>query len=844
MYLYTANKVSNRATGDMLAEWSYTFPLLFQPLFSGKTSIKQSDLFAEAKAGVAALESFFDFIEAHADTMIDRRDAWDTARQKIFAVLHKAAESPWLMLEASDVYGMSDTPFADQAQELLAELTGNVAVFEDAIAANNSGLLDDFPDLRSSGFTKFRDWLNYESFDYGWELLWASMEKYNQSDAPEIFKKNGLFGLRTASGTVLCEPTYQEIFGFHELSQLSVAATVDGKFGYLNYQGQTALPFVFDDAFDFYDEYDENLQRAPAVIQGRYGLINRQGAWVAEPCWDDLRYIYEDGRMVAVKQGNLWAVLDRDGQVLVAPSLPGRPVGDNDYEPRYFICKDEDDKPLQYFSLKWKAIDWVKGSKVSDQYNPLTHLIMQQGEGKSARYGLVGSDGNVLLATDYDQLTYHEGFALFVAKQNRKTGLYSATDGWLLPCEYDSIKHPKDEHIYSATEIIMPDPLCIVRQGKSYGVFNYQKKTWVLPCAQGKIVYYAKHVLGILHAGKTDDAGWWVHRCSDGVAIAGPYVSLNDLQGQLNFAAVLGFTADAVHTIGQTGLCKPLTEQQADSLAKYDFQTHCLDNAQMELVIKACPAKKRGALLYEQAGNLYDAKKYADALPLLHQAAELGYGEALALIGNIYDFTDEYRDPTVALQWYQRAAEAGSLIGLNNYALSLRDGTGVDADIPQAVKLFTQAMDGGYSLAALNLAETYYNNKEYQDYDKALDCYLKAHRDYPVPIEIGWLYDNHRQDYTNALKYYRDAAKDNEGYALRRIGEFWQYGLVGTANPDKAAEFFRKAMTATYPDPYAGLSLAELLITSDPKAAIEAWQVAMSADISEAKEFGKQQGWC
>ncbi len=841
MYLYTASKVSNTATGDMLAEWKYSFPVLFQPLFSGNASVKQNCLFAEAKAGVAALERLFDFIEAHADTLIDRRDAWDTARRQIFTAMHKAAKSPWLMLDASDVFNMSDTSHREQAQEMLTELADNIAVFEDAFAANNPDLLDSLPDLRSSGFTRFRDCLNYESFDYGWELLWASMEQYNQSDVPDIFEQNGLSGLRTASGTVLCEPAYKEIYGFHELSQLSVASSVDGKFGYLNYQGQIAIPFVFDDAYDFYDDYDESLQRASAVIQGRYGLINRQGEWVAEPRWEDLRYIYEDGRMVTVKQGDLWAVIDRDGKVLVSPSLPSIPEVNSEYEPRYYVCKDEAEKPLQYFSLKWKAFDWPKDCQVADGYNPSIQILIQHGEGKSARYGLLSDQGNVLLATDYDQLTYHQGFELFLAKQSRKLGLYSAADGWLLPCEYDGIKHPKDNFLIDG---LMTATICIVRQGKRYGVYNYTKNAWVLPCNQGKTIYFAKHVLGILHEEKTANAGWWVHRCSDGGKLAGPFVSLTDLNGMLSFGGVLGFTEDAVQTIGQTGLCQPLTEQQAEKLVRHVFATNALDNAQMALIIKSGPTKKRGAFLYQQAGDLYDAKNYAEALPLLHQALELGYTEATALIGNIYDFSDEYRDPAVALQWYQRAAEAGSLVGLNNYALSLRDSIGVDVDIPQAIKLFTQAMDSGYSLAAVNLAETYYYNKEYQDYDKALDCFLTAHRDYPRSLEIGWLYDNHRQDYTNALKYYREAAKAGEGYALQRIGEFWQEGLIGAANQDKAVEFYRKAMNAANPDPYAGLSLAELLITSDPKAAKEAWQVAMAADISEAEDFGKQHGWC
>jgi uncharacterized protein len=848
MYLYTTDKANRKSiVGAMLAEWNYSFPLLFQPLFSCKANVKNSDLYAEAKAGVAALERFLDFIQTHADTLIDRHEAWNAARQKMLAVMHEAAESPWFMLDASDVFGMSDAPFAEQAQELLADLDKNIAILEDAIAANNPDLLDDMSDLRASGFSRFRDWLNYEGYDYGWELLWASMKEYEQNDAPEIFEQNGFFGLRSVTGTLLCEPIYQEIFGFHDLTRLSVAKLTDGKFGFLDYQGQIAIPFVFDDVYDFYGDYQESQQRAFAAIKGLFGLIDRKGEWVAEPCWADLRYIYEDGRMLSARQGTLWAVLDRNGKVIVPPSLPGNATVNQEYNPSYYVCYDEDNKPLQHFSLKWKAFSLPKDCQVAEHYNPTSNIIIQHREGKSARYGLLSDQGDVLLDVVYDQLTYHEGFGLFVAKHNRKFGLYSHTDGWLLPCEYESIKHPHDDHIYTETKT---DLLCVVRQSKRYGVYSYHKKAWVLPCEQGKIIYFAKHVLGIFHEGKTTDAGWWVHRCSDGEKLVGPYVSLSNLRNTLSFAAVLGFTKDAVFTIGQTGLCKPLTEQQADSLKNYLPKKHritgttYLDDAQTELIIKSSSKKKRGELLYFRAADLYDAKDYATALSLLHQSLDSGYFEAAALIGNIYDFADDYLDNTLALQWYRRAAEAGSLLGLNNYGVSLRDGDGVDADVPLAIKLLSQAMQGGYALAAKNLAEIYYNNPEYQDFDKALDCFLKAHREYPHPLEIAWLYDTQRKDYTNALKFYREAANNGEGFALLRMGEFWQYGSIGDANQDKAADFYRQAINATYPDPNAGLNLAELVIDSDPKAAKEAWQIAMDADIDPAKEFGKRQGWC
>jgi TPR repeat protein len=147
----------------------------------------------------------------------------------------------------------------------------------------------------------------------------------------------------------------------------------------------------------------------------------------------------------------------------------------------------------------------------------------------------------------------------------------------------------------------------------------------------------------------------------------------------------------------------------------------------------------------------------ARALALLGKAADLGYGESMNRLGEMYfNGTVGTRDVARAIAWYRRGVDAGSRAAMNNLASCLLEGTGVAQDIaagmtmlrsaaetdpvaqenlatlyrsgrygprqlPEALALYERSAASGSSTAMVALAQMYYNG-EGTAADLALSC--------------------------------------------------------------------------------------------------------------------------
>jgi TPR repeat protein len=65
------------------------------------------------------------------------------------------------------------------------------------------------------------------------------------------------------------------------------------------------------------------------------------------------------------------------------------------------------------------------------------------------------------------------------------------------------------------------------------------------------------------------------------------------------------------------------------------------------------------------------------------------------------------RDELAAVQWFKKAAEAGSALGMNNLGSMYDAGQGGVASDAEAIGWYRKAADKGYALAMRNLASHY-----------------------------------------------------------------------------------------------------------------------------------------
>ena len=116
--------------------------------------------------------------------------------------------------------------------------------------------------------------------------------------------------------------------------------------------------------------------------------------------------------------------------------------------------------------------------------------------------------------------------------------------------------------------------------------------------------------------------------------------------------------------------------------------------------------------LYKEGKELYDAKKYSEAVPKLKAAAEKGHKKAQYRLGLCYDKGKGVKeDDALAFQWYSKSAAQGYAKGQYQLGMCYKNGEGVKEDRKKAVELFTKAAKQENGDAQYQLGKAYLKGK-------------------------------------------------------------------------------------------------------------------------------------
>ncbi len=185
-------------------------------------------------------------------------------------------------------------------------------------------------------------------------------------------------------------------------------------------------------------------------------------------------------------------------------------------------------------------------------------------------------------------------------------------------------------------------------------------------------------------------------------------------------------------------------------------------------------------ILSELGRALVKARAYDEAFTLLKRAAEDGYAQAEADIGELYeDGLGAKQDYARAMAWYQKAADQNNPDGQNDIGALYEHAHGINQDYAQSMAWRRKAADQGYA-AALNDSWLYEHGfGVINDYAEAMAWYQKAaDQDYPTAArKIGRLFqegDTVGKDVAKARAWYRKAADQGDQAAkdaLMRLAE-------------------------------------------------------------------------
>ncbi|MBQ4089901.1 MAG: WG repeat-containing protein [Clostridia bacterium] len=129
-------------------------------------------------------------------------------------------------------------------------------------------------------------------------------------------KEDFLYGVLDPTGNVIAEPVYEDIG--YRYSENLINVCKDGKWGYIDRDGNNVIECIYDDAWQFGGGV------APVKLGDKVGLIDTEGNVVVDFVWDDCEYIWVD------ENYNACSVYEWEGEIrFVVAEGAARHVIDN-----------------------------------------------------------------------------------------------------------------------------------------------------------------------------------------------------------------------------------------------------------------------------------------------------------------------------------------------------------------------------------------------------------------------------------------------------------------------------------------------------------------------------------
>ena len=186
-------------------------------------------------------------------------------------------------------------------------------------------------------------------------------------------------------------------FGLEICDDLLLPIKVDGKYGYINENGEV----VIEPKYDYASEFSRGL--ADIKIGGKYGYINKEGAIVVEPKYDVACVFDEDIAMI--KDDGKYGYINRKGMIVVEPKYD-----DADYEFSEGLARIEVDGKYGYINRKGNIVVEPK----YDAAKPFSEGMAAVGIGEYLveKWGYINKYGGIVVELNYDDANeFSEGFA-------------------------------------------------------------------------------------------------------------------------------------------------------------------------------------------------------------------------------------------------------------------------------------------------------------------------------------------------------------------------------------------------------------------------------------------------
>ena len=214
-------------------------------------------------------------------------------------------------------------------------------------------------------------------------------------DKPHLFavptqNASPLWGAINSDGSLVIEPIYKKLNEFEDDASLpSPVQAVNGKWGYINRQGELVHPINLDTARSF---SEERLARFKKNKQ--WGFIKPNGEYAIEPIYDQASYFFNGYAIVTIDQG--WSAIDTTGKPLFDHRFERLGV----FSPAGLaVAREDNDSAYGYIDIKG---NWV----IKAQFDYATGFgkANRASVEKDEKWGIIDEKGNWVVKPTYPKM--------------------------------------------------------------------------------------------------------------------------------------------------------------------------------------------------------------------------------------------------------------------------------------------------------------------------------------------------------------------------------------------------------------------------------------------------------
>ena len=263
-----------------------------------------------------------------------------------------------------------------------------------------------------------------------------------QFEEAHPFSNNGLalvfldgnYGFINTKGKYVVNPTYIEAKSFEDDAELTVVKK-NGKYGYIDDEGDEEIPCQFDEAHSFYSDL--------ALVRqgGKYGFIDDDGKFEINPIYDKAFDFNEKGIGAVGKNidGVLkFAIINEEGKLLSEFVYRNVLIGENRifaYDGEFFYFYNL--KMKQLFKTQYQIAGMEFGGIVLDPLANLDEKLIAFRNNEN-KYGFLNLKGEVAIPAEYDIIgNFSNGLAR--VKKDGKYGFINKNNEMIIENKYDFV---------------------------------------------------------------------------------------------------------------------------------------------------------------------------------------------------------------------------------------------------------------------------------------------------------------------------------------------------------------------------------------------------------------------